>query len=639
MISTTLQFKTSIIHLMTLFLVCNIYSQTTLNNLHNDYKKATSTREKTTSLLNIARYHKDKNTDSTKYYINTALYLSKEAEYERGMYEATLLNAIVENYNGNHLLSNEIFNNSSKIAKKINNKYLEAKSYTIGAQLNSRKGYYKDAIRMSLKAEQNYLQLDSIPMLRIKNLNELAFLYIRFEHYQKALEYLIKCSKLYNNKIKNIKTPSKELLQKQAFTLSYLGIINSDLKNHDKANEYFKLSIQKFNYIKDNLGLYVTKHNSAIAHFNNKNIKEAEQIFNNSINPKNALQVRAEGHNYLGKIAMMVNNYDLALKHFNFSNKYKLHKEISPYYLKSQLETAKIYHKKKEYQKAINIADNVIKRSNEDDFSPYLRDSYLLLSSIYNSINQPSKQLHFFKKHIEVKDAIINKNNQFKISSLKLNFKFDKLNDQINNQKEAIQLLNEKNKIKSNNNILLSLLTIILITFLLITYFRHKRTSKLKKNKWLAENKIQELEKKQLELEVNSKNSQITDFAIHISEKNNLLKSIKKKIKALNSNSSEIKNLLLFINDDISKNNERVKLYADVKDANNSFYDKLSNNYPSLNQKEKKVAILIRLNHSSTQISMQMNIAKGSVNNYRYSLRKAFNLTTNQSLTKFIKEL
>ena len=57
MISTTLLFKTSITHLMTLFLVCNIYSQSTLINLHNDYKKATSTREKTTSHADEKEHH------------------------------------------------------------------------------------------------------------------------------------------------------------------------------------------------------------------------------------------------------------------------------------------------------------------------------------------------------------------------------------------------------------------------------------------------------------------------------------------------------------------------------------------------------------------------------------------------------
>ena len=69
------------------------------------------------------------------------------------------------------------------------------------------------------------------------------------------------------------------------------------------------------------------------------------------------------------------------------------------------------------------------------------------------------------------------------------------------------------------------------------------------------------------------------------------------------------------------------------------FHHKLRKLYPELSEKEKRVATLVRLDLSSKQIGIKLNITKASVNNYRYSLRKKMNIPKEVFLYDFIKKV
>jgi len=142
---------------------------------------------------------------------------------------------------------------------------------------------------------------------------------------------------------------------------------------------------------------------------------------------------------------------------------------------------------------------------------------------------------------------------------------------------------------------------------------------------------------------VRFKNKQITDFAIHISEKNELLENIKSKLKSIkvtNDTYKEIVNdTMHFINNDIEQNKEKIQLYQQVNETTDSFRAKINEMYKSLSDKEKKVATMLRLGQTSKQIALQLNISAASVDNYRYTIRKKMNISKGESLKMFIQNI
>ena len=184
-------------------------------------------------------------------------------------------------------------------------------------------------------------------------------------------------------------------------------------------------------------------------------------------------------------------------------------------------------------------------------------------------------------------------------------------------------------------------LATLLITFLIVTILRQNKLSNTRKKMWLAKKDLMAAKQENLDKEIDYKNQQITDFAIHISEKNELLEHIKQKVKKLpivnKTTASQINDVIVFINDDISQNKEKVQLYSEIDETTNSFNHNLTNLYPQLTEKERRIATLVRLSHTSKQISLQLNITPASVDNYRSILRKKMNITKGLSLSKFIK--
>ena len=101
----------------------------------------------------------------------------------------------------------------------------------------------------------------------------------------------------------------------------------------------------------------------------------------------------------------------------------------------------------------------------------------------------------------------------------------------------------------------------------------------------------------------------------------------------------KLNDLILFLNNNLEQNKEKVALYSVVDNTRDAFYHKLRELYPKLNEKETRVAAYVRLNLASKQIGIQLNITKASVDNYRYSLRKKMGVPKDVFLYDFIKKI
>ncbi|AWG26746.1 ligand-binding sensor domain-containing protein [Flavobacterium kingsejongi] len=153
-----------------------------------------------------------------------------------------------------------------------------------------------------------------------------------------------------------------------------------------------------------------------------------------------------------------------------------------------------------------------------------------------------------------------------------------------------------------------------------------------------AENElnIQEYEKHILELQVQSKSSEVAGKSLSIAKQTEMIEKIQEILNTetdLNKMKDQIKKSIK-INDinkhewDIFENN--------LFEVNKDFIQKLSKKYPVLTPKDIKLCIYLKMNLSSKEIAPLMNISYRGVELQRYRLRKKLELAPEENLLRFM---
>ena len=112
-------------------------------------------------------------------------------------------------------------------------------------------------------------------------------------------------------------------------------------------------------------------------------------------------------------------------------------------------------------------------------------------------------------------------------------FNYIKIKTDLKDKEADLLLAQEKEIAVKKENIFIFTIAILLIMFLAITILRQNKLNKTRKNMWAVKNDLLALKQENTEKEIQFKNKQITDFAIHIAEKNDLLENLKQKIKKI----------------------------------------------------------------------------------------------------------
>ncbi|MEO1021364.1 MAG: tetratricopeptide repeat protein [Bacteroidota bacterium] len=125
---------------------------------------------------------------------------------------------------------------------------------------------------------------------------------------------------------------------------------------------------------------------------------------------------------------------------------------------------------------------------------------------------------------------------------------------------------------------------------------------------------------------------ELTNYALHIVQKNEFLEQIKKEMAQVRSNVKNTEALKQInemggrIYQNVTLNREREEFQQHVEQVSQGFFVRLEQKKPGLTRQEKRLAALVRLNLSSKEIAGILNISPKSVDQSRYRLRKKLNL-------------
>jgi AraC family chitin signaling transcriptional activator len=153
-----------------------------------------------------------------------------------------------------------------------------------------------------------------------------------------------------------------------------------------------------------------------------------------------------------------------------------------------------------------------------------------------------------------------------------------------------------------------------------------------------ADNELnsQEYEKHILELELQSKSSEVTGKSLSIAKQSEMIESIQGILDSeidLNKLKSEIKKTIKI---NAVNKHEWETFETNLNQIHNEFIIKLSKKYPNLTAKDIKLCIYLKMNLTSKEIAPMINISFRGVELHRYRLRKKLALVQDDNLSKFL---
>lgn len=168
-----------------------------------------------------------------------------------------------------------------------------------------------------------------------------------------------------------------------------------------------------------------------------------------------------------------------------------------------------------------------------------------------------------------------------------------------------------------------------------------KHQNNLEKLKLDTENqlKLQEYEKHILEMQVQTKASEVAGKSLSIAKQSEMIDSIKRILENENDVTKVKTKIKKAIKTNVISKNEWASFEKNLFQSNEEFVKKLTDNYPELTPKDIKLCIYLKMSLSSKEIAPLMNISYRGVELHRYRLRKKLDLETETNLNKFLLNL
>jgi tetratricopeptide (TPR) repeat protein len=469
----------------------------------------------------------------------------------------------------------------------------------------------------------NIIKSDSF--IQRANLN-LATVYLQLENYPKSVQFYYK---VINN---SRKKPNPDVLFTAYVNLGTIYLYQNDYKNgidkYTKALEYLggktERNLERKAGVLNNLGgtyKEIKDYDKALIYLNEA-LKISKQI-NDQGNIANVLNNQGQVYQHLGKNELALKLYQEAMELRKrakdtagiTSSNYRLGQY---YYTIGNNKAAEPYLKKvtsiKKNLGSLNI----------------LSQSSLYLYRIYKNQGKYKEALAAIELHKETNDSLFNEARTRKIAQLEMQFEFDRLQS----------LQQTKQRVRDLYSWLVAItlsLSLIIITLLFF----------LQKNKARRSQLIQghlQLEKQNLEKDIELKDKELTTQVLHLVQKNELIDMISEKLLEIKKNmGAESQAAVQKVVTDL-QSNLQPELLNEFKlrfqHVHNDFINTLNEKFPNLSPSELRLCAFLKLNLTTKEISAITNISPKSIEIARTRLRKKLNLTgTDTNLVMFLSQI
>ncbi len=241
--------------------------------------------------------------------------------------------------------------------------------------------------------------------------------------------------------------------------------------------------------------------------------------------------------------------------------------------------------------------------------------------------------LDFAEKYMRVKDSLSTRKYHRQLAELNVKYKTRERQHQIR------QLQLAKRQERARFRYLLVASVLLLLTFLATGYVLVQKR-KIARLQW---EKIR-LEAKNLSDELARKNKQLSEHALHMLHKNELLSGILKRLEALidappGQDREHLKQLQGEIRKMLRADKDWEVLSRHFERINEDFVRKIRSVNPHISTNDLRLATLMKMNLTNKEIAQLLNINYQSVKNAQYRLKQKLNLAPGENLRVFLASL
>lgn len=291
---------------------------------------------------------------------------------------------------------------------------------------------------------------------------------------------------------------------------------------------------------------------------------------------------------------------------------------------------AKIALAKQDTSEAIAIYHSIIESDKDLESLKVKTNAYKALAEIANQQGNYVNSINYLKYYKSYDDSLKGQYNSNLISTLEMQMEYEEQQNQLELENELVRSNSQK------KNFFIIILTSLIFFLGLSMFFIHRlHKAKAEKTK---------VEKQNLELELESRNREMTANVMSLLKKNEMLTGISKKL--LETRKSAVKEETKHVLNTISKELQKIKdveLWEEFdirfKQVHQEFYAKLLEKAPLLSPGELRMCAFLKMNMSSKDISALLNIEPHSIDNTRYNIRKKLQIDTKVNLIVFLSKL
>ena len=441
-----------------------------------------------------------------------------------------------------------------------------------------------------------------------------------------------------------------------------LGIANQYALRLEPSLEYFRRGLVQFRELKlttgvanayGNLGHYFEKagvYDSAF-YYQNKALSLYE-----SVDDKAGMAIIYDN---LGSIHEDLEQYDEAFRYFMLSARYDSISENKAALVISLNNIGDSYRKREQYEAGLVYTHRALDLANALGLSYQTRSAYRDLAKNYSITGRMDLAFAYMDSIYDLNERIFSTQTAGQIANLQTLYGMKQ-------KEQEIALLESQRRVAQNtrNSIIIGALGLIGFAGILIVQQRNRskkdkqffaaekaldkeklKNIQLKEKALEAELENKQLKEEQLHQELESRSQELTTKALHIIQKNKLLKDLRSEIKDIHRDAKTkgqqkaLKKVTGLIDSGFRFDKDWDEFVTVFDQVHTDFFDRLKTHCPNLTAAELRLCSLIRLNLNSKDMAMILAISQDSLRISRYRLRKKLGLEKGDNLTNHIIRL
>jgi tetratricopeptide (TPR) repeat protein len=500
-------------------------------------------------------------------------------------------------------------------------------------------GNYEEALANYQSAEVKFRAFGNA-IGAAKAQNNIGLVYMDMAYYDLALEWLLRSLAFFGQ-------------TSDAYALATLhnniGNVCMGNKDEETAVTYYQKALRYFTELKDTNGMAMVHNNIGLALKTPEQDAEALQHFQLAVEGYRALNYPA------GEAKVLTNIGSIYVNEGRFAEAESLHTKALQIGTEmndqgevcvAHLKLAELYLKTDRFVEAIAEANASLDAGRGSGALLQEANAEEILAIAYEKSGDANHALQHLKLQKSLNDSIFNLGKSRTIAEMKLKFDSE-IKD------KALENFAQSQKLDRLTKIALAIALVCILAIGFLIYLRQRSIIRreqtlLQKDRVLhdaqqalaqAEFKAVELEKTRLREEIDYKSREITNLAMNIVRRNDLLEVLDRELKVLRKGADEqkLKELSILVSQTLSLENERKEFQIFVQEAQQNFFLRLEQTYPELSIKEKRLCAMIKLGLSSKEIAAVFNIENSSVEIARHRLRKKLGIDPNASLKEFLE--